>query len=136
MPDERKYKYLREDFGELTAHLDHLTIYLNFLNDGVEAANCLQMTAGRDLDSIALDACDLEIRSVEWCTGPGSAGDTLHYDYLTQQNRLIVFLPRKILDGETFFVRTITVCHPSDFVLEGIYKDVTPPGAPQQYMSQ
>jgi aminopeptidase N len=136
LPDERKYKYHREDFGELPAHLDHLTIYLNFLNDRVEATNCLRMTAGRDLDSIALDACDLEIRSVEWCAGPDSAGDPLRYDYLTQQNRLIVFLPRKILDGETFFVRAITVCHPSDFVLEGIYKDVTPPGAPQQYMSQ
>ena len=55
---------------------------------------------------------------------------------LHKQNRLMVFLPRKILDGESFFVRTMTICHPSDFVLEGIYKDVTPPGAPQQYMSQ
>ena len=30
----------------------------------------------------------------------------------------------------------MTICHPSDSILEGIYKDVTPPGAPQQYMSQ
>ena len=84
MPDERKYKYFREDFGELPVHLEHLTIYLNFLNDRVEATNCLQMTAGQDLDSIALDARDLEILSVEWCTGPDSAGDPLQYDYLTQ----------------------------------------------------
>ena len=70
MPDERKYKYLRDDFGELPVHLEHLTIYLNFLNDRVEATNCLRMTARRDLESIALDACDLEIQSVEWCTGP------------------------------------------------------------------
>ena len=136
MPDERKYRYFREDFGELPVHLEHLTIYLNFLNDRVEATNCLQMTARHDLDSIALDACDLEILSVEWCTGPDSAGDPLHYDYLTQENRLIVFLPRKIFGGERFFVRTVTICHPSDLILEGIYKDVTPPGAPQQYMSQ
>ncbi len=136
MPDERKYKYFREDFGELPVHLEHLTIYLNFLNDRVEATNCLQMTARHDLDSIALDACDLEILSVEWCTGPDSAGDPLHYDYLTQQNRLLVFLPRKISGGERFFIRTMTICHPSDSILEGIYKDVTPPGAPQQYMSQ
>ena len=47
LPDERKYKYLREDFGELPVHLEHLTIYLNFLNDRVEATNCLQMTARR-----------------------------------------------------------------------------------------
>jgi aminopeptidase N len=136
LPGERKYKYLREDFGELPVQLEHLTIYLNFLDDRVEAANCLRMTAARDLDRIVLDACDLEIESVQWCSGPDSAGAPLRYDYLTGQNRLIVFLPRKISGGETFFVRTRTVCHPSDFVLEGIYKDVTPPGAPQQYMSQ
>ena len=40
MPNER-YKYLREDFGELPVRLEHLTIYLNFLEDRVEAVNCL-----------------------------------------------------------------------------------------------
>ena len=135
MPDE-KNKYLREDFGELPVRLEHLDIYLNFLNDKVEAVNCLRMTARLDFDRISLDACDLEIQSVEWCTGPDSAGDALQYEYITGQNRLMVLLPRKIIAGETFLVRTKTVCHPSDHVLEGIYKDVTPPGAPQQYMSQ
>ncbi len=33
-------------------------------------------------------------------------------------------------------MRTVTHCFPSDHILEGIYKDATPPGAPQQYMSQ
>ncbi len=135
MPDE-KHKYLREDFGELPVRLEHLDISLNFLNDRVEAVNCLRMTAGQDLDRIALDARDLEILSVESCSGPDSAGDPLPYEYLTEQNRLMVFLPRKVPRGKTFFVRTRTVCRPSDYVLEGIYKDVTPPGAPQQYMSQ
>ncbi len=72
MPNE-KYKYLREDFGELPVRLEHLDIYLNFLDDRVEAANCLRMTAVQELDRISLDACDLEIVSVEWCSGPDSA---------------------------------------------------------------
>ncbi len=135
MPDE-KNRYLREDFGELPVRLEHLDIYLNFLDDRVEATNCLRMTARLDLERIALNACDLEIWSVEWRTGPDSAGDRLEYAYNTEQDRLTVFLPRKILSGESFLVRTRTVCHPSDYVLEGIYKDVTPSGAPQQYMSQ
>ncbi len=135
MPD-LKNKYLREDFGELPVRLEHLDIYLNFLDDGVEATNCLRMTARLELEQIALDATGLEIGAVEWCTGPDSAGAPLRYDYITGQNRLVVFLPRKILIGESFFVRTRTVCHPSDYDLEGIYKDVTPSGAPQQYMSQ
>lgn len=135
MPD-KKYKYLREDFGELPVRLEHLDIYLNFVNDAVEAANYLRMTTMREIDRIELDARDLEIRAVEWCAGPTSAGEALRYDYLTDLNRLVVFLPRRVKAGETFSVRTTTVCRPSDTVLEGIYKDVTPPGAPQQYMSQ
>ncbi len=135
MPD-KKYRYLREGFGELPVRLEHLDIYLNFLNDAVEATNCLRMTAALDLDQIALDASGLEIRGVEWGSGQDSAGAPVRYDYITEQNRLVVFLPRKIPRGESFFVRTTTVCHPSDFELEGIYKDVTPAGAPQQYMSQ
>ena len=135
MPDE-KNRYLREDFGELPVRLEHLDIYLSFLDDKVEATNCLRMTARLDLDRISLDACDLEIRSVELCTSLDAAGEPLQYEYITGQNRLIVLLPRKVTGGETFIVRTKTVCHPSDHVLEGIYRDVTPPGAPQQYMSQ
>ncbi|MGA2027560.1 MAG: hypothetical protein ABSH17_10920, partial [Syntrophobacteraceae bacterium] len=87
MPSE-KYRYLREDFGELPIHLEHLDIYLNFLNDRVEAANCLRMTARQELDRIALDAGDLEIVSVEWCSGPDSAGNSLRYEYLAEQNKL------------------------------------------------
>jgi aminopeptidase N len=135
LPDE-KNRYLREDFGELPVRLEHLDIYLNFLDDRVEADNCLSMTARLDLDRISLDACDLEIRGVEWCATRDSAGEPLQYEYITGQNKLIVLLPRTVTAGESFFVRTKTVCHPSDHVLEGIYRDVTPPGAPQQYMSQ
>ena len=135
MPNEN-HRYLREDFGELPIKLEHLDIVLNFLNDRVEALNCLRMTARQEIDRISLDARDLEIVSVEWCSGPDSAGDPLRYEYLAGQNRLIVLLPRKVPAGESFSVRTTSVCYPSDYVLEGIYKDVTPPGAPQQYMSQ
>jgi aminopeptidase N len=133
---DKKYKYIRDDFGELPVHLEHLDIHLNFLNDTVEATNCLRMTAAQGLDRIELDARDLEIVSVEWCSGPDWAEDPLEYEYPAGQNRLLVRLPRKIPRGERFSVRTRTVCRPSDYLFEGIYKDVTPPGAPQQYMSQ
>lgn len=135
MPNE-KYKYLREDFGELPARLEHLTIYLNFFDDRVEAENCMEMTARIDLEELRFDARDLEIMSVELCPGPESPGAALEYDYQKSNDKLIVFLPRKISSGEKFFVRAKTVCHPTEYMLEGIYKDVTPPGAPQQYMSQ
>ncbi len=133
---ERQFKYKREDFGELPVTLHHLTISLNFLEDCVEAVNCLEMTAREALEELHLDANSLEITLVEWCTGPENKGSPLHYEYLKEKNRLIVRLPKKVGAGEKFVVRTSNRCFPSGHILKGIYKDVTPPGAPQQYMSQ
>ena len=73
---------------------------------------------------------------LQWCTGPEDKGSPLNYEYVREKNRLIVDLARDIKAGEKFFLRTSTRCFPSDHLLEGIYKDTTPAGAPQQYMSQ
>ena len=132
----QRFKYRRDDFGELPVILRHLTIYLNFLEDSIEATNCIEMTAKGELGRILLDANGLEIVDVQWCVSPSDKGVSLSYEYLRENNRLVVKLPRKAEAGERFLVRTITRCFPSDHLLEGIYKDVTPPGAPRQYMSQ
>ena len=134
--DERRYKYMREDFGELPVRLNHLTIYLKFGQDSVEAAVCIEMTAERRLKELELDANSLDIVSVEWCGGPSEKGQEIGHEYRQEQNKLVVRLPRSVEKGETFFVRTVTRCYPSDHILEGIYRDCTPAGAPQQYMSQ
>jgi aminopeptidase N len=133
---DRRYKYVRGDFGELPVRLHHLTIYLNFAWDFVEAVNCLEMTVLQNCRSLQLDANSLDIISVGWCTGPKDEGSPLKYEYVREKNRLIVDLGREIKAGEKFFLRTITRCFPSDHLLEGIYKDTTPAGAPQQYVSQ
>ena len=141
MAADRRFKYMREDFGELPVLLHHLTIYLNFLNDRVEASNLLEMTAGTDCDVIELDADDLAIQVVNWCpVAEGAEKATtetaLDYEYRRDLKKLVIKLPRTVKTGDRFRVRTVTHCFPLDHLLEGIYKDVTPPGAPQQYMSQ
>jgi aminopeptidase N len=133
---ERRYKYQREDFGELPLKLLHLTMYLNFTGDRVEATNCIEMETRSALDAVHLDANSLEILAVELCAGPGAEGRPLEYEYVAEKNKLTVRLPRPYSRGEKLFLRTITRCLPSDHILEGIYKDTTIPGAPQQYMSQ
>lgn len=135
---ERAFKYRRSDFGELPVSLRHLDITISFWEDHVDASNRLTMTARKELDAIALDANNLDIRSVEWCGGPTGEEEVipLDYGYEREHNRLVVTLPRRVKAEETFRVRTVTRCIPSDHILEGIYKDTTPPGAPQQYISQ
>ncbi len=141
MADSRRFKYMREDFGDLPVILKHLTIDLNFVDDRVEAGSLLEMTAVTDWSTLELDADDLEIMTVEWCSGceslgKGEALQPLAYDYLRDRKKLVLRFPRVITTGEQICVRTLTHCFPSDHILEGIYKDATPPGAPQQYMSQ
>ena len=136
---QQTYKYRREDFSELPIKLNHLTIYLNFLEEFVEATNLLDITAIQPLDLIELDAKDLRIVQVEWvedASGGKKSALSLNYDYPETRNKLVVKLPRSLQAGDRFLVRTVTRCVPSDRLLEGIYKDTTPPGAPQQYISQ
>jgi aminopeptidase N len=136
---DRRFKYRREDFGELPVKLNHLRIYLNFLEGYVEVTNCLEMTAKERLDVIQLDARELKIIRVDWAGvahGDVSEEEPPAYEYDREMSKLIIKLPRAVQPGEGVCMRTITHCLPSDHILEGIYKDATPPGAPQQYMSQ
>lgn len=130
-----RFRYMREDFGDLPVVLHHLNIHLSFFGDRVEAANELDMTAKRELEQLELDASDLEIRCVEWVEERGEAS-ALQHDYQVSRNKLVVTLPRTIQAGERIRLRTSSICRPSDHILEGIYRDTTPEGAPQQYMSQ
>jgi aminopeptidase N len=133
----RKYKYMRKDFGELPVRLDRMTIYLNFLEDRVEATNCLEMTAKRVMKQLRLDADGLKVISVKSCRDPKDRnGKDLKFDHDRKGKNLIISLERPVKNGERLCIRTFTHCFPSDTVLEGIYKDITPPGTPQQYMSQ
>ena len=77
-------RYRREDFGELPVKLNHLTIYLNFIDDYVEATNVLDITAKIPLDRIELDAKNLEIAKVEWLRDGDPLEDSgmlLDFDY-------------------------------------------------------
>ena len=131
------YKYLRADFAPLPVGLRHLTIYLNFHADWVETDLCLEMTAHQPLSQVALDARDLKILSVLGVSGPQDQGGApLEYDYQAKNNRLVVKLAAPVAQGDSFALRTRTRCFPSDNLLEGIYRDVTPPGAPPQFISQ
>jgi len=133
---ETSCKYRREDFGELQVKLNHLDIYLNFLEDFVEASNTLDLTARVPLTEVALDANGLQILAVTWLEEEPSGGQPIAYDYRAEKHKLIVRLPRRVDAGERFRLRTVTRCVPTDNILEGIYQDATPPGAVQQYMSQ
>ncbi len=62
----KPYKYLREDFPPLPVKLNHMDLYINFLDAYVEVSNILWISALRELDKIELDARDLEVIDISW----------------------------------------------------------------------
>lgn len=135
---DRRYRFSREDFLPFPVTIQHMDIEIRFFEDRVEATNALHLRALEPQTVITLDARDLEIHTVRWRPAGTSSGDARAVSYrLDRENhKLLVSPPAPITAGDSFIIETVSICRPSDHLLEGIYKDVTPPGAPQQYMSQ
>lgn len=147
-----KFKYYREDFLPLPVKLEHMQIYLNFMDEKVEGTNILHIQVLKPLDIIELDARDIEVHSVEYLDNqnlikikdhdfddprkPEVEFKALEFRYERERNKLVIKLPKQINAGERLSIKCNSTCVPSDSILEGIYKDTTPPGCPQQYMSQ
>ncbi|NQT92527.1 MAG: M1 family metallopeptidase [Lentisphaerae bacterium] len=113
-----------------------MDISLQFVGEEVHGCNTLRMRAGKDLRSLQLDARDLDIHSVEWLGGEGDNPAPLKYEYRRTDAKLVLTFPGPVSRDECFTVRTSATCRPSDHILEGIYRDTTPDGCPQQYISQ
>jgi aminopeptidase N len=129
----RQYKYRRSDFRPLPVRLEHLTINISFFEDRVEASEMMFLTARESLDSLVLDACDLKLRTV---TMLRPSETPLKYSYRRKKNRLIIQFPSTVETGQTVVLKIEAGSTPSDNILEGIYRDTSRAGCPQQYMSQ
>jgi len=133
----RPYQYLRQDFAPLPARLKHMDIYLSFHPEHVDAVATLHLKAAQRLSRLELDARDLEVSWVHWLAAPAhEGGSDMDFRVDAERAKLVIDLPQVLEPDQMFYVRTKTRCHPSDTLLEGIYQDVTPPGAPQQFISQ
>ncbi|MBN2301652.1 MAG: DUF3458 domain-containing protein [Lentisphaerae bacterium] len=128
------YKYKRSDFEPRTVRQRHVDLYLNFTDGIVETNSRIVLSAMERIDRFYLDARSLNIRNVQ-LIGLDSLQD-LSYEYHDRSNRLIIVLPKPVEAGAKIEIQTQVTCTPSDNILEGIYKDTTPDGCPQQYMSQ
>jgi len=103
------WKFRRSDFRRPPAQLEHVEATIRFFEDRVEAEGVLHLRAREPMHEIALDL---------------------------DGAKTVRPLDRTYAPGEAFTVEVAHVSHPDDARLEGIYRDVTPAGAPQQYMSQ
>jgi aminopeptidase N len=105
----QEWKFRRSEFRRPPAQLEHVEATIRFFEDRVEAEGVLHLVARGTMREMPLD-----------CDGA----------------RVPYALDREYSAGERFTVKVSHVSHPDGVRLEGIYRDATPDGAPQQYMSQ
>jgi aminopeptidase N len=128
---ERQFKYYPENFGELTVKVLHMDLVFDIYDDHTIVESKLRVrNLDKPLSDLELNAKDLEIREVS-CS-PGKV--IPHYDRASAKLHLKFEPP---LDPrKECVISTKTVCRPTSNILEGLYYDKTPPGAPPTQITQ
>jgi aminopeptidase N len=128
---ERIYKYYPEDFGELTVRVLHMDLVFDIHDTVTRVDSRMKIrTLDRTVASLALNAKELGIEKVE-----ASCGD-VHAQYDRDSAILSLEFAHPLPPGTECEIHTVTTCHPSKNVLEGLYYDRTPPGAPPTQITQ
>jgi aminopeptidase N len=82
------------------------------------------------LSELSLNAKNLEILAAR-CPGHDCS-----FEYDTGKNMLVIRFSEPVHPSTRFTVHTETICRPTKHLLEGLYYDETPPGAPPQQITQ
>ena len=131
MTTERLFRYYPEDFREPPVRVLHMDLSFDVFDDHTVVTSLLRFrTKDKPLTSLALNAKNLEILSV------GSPGYPVTYRYDREGSMLHLSFAAPVPPETAVTVETRTVCRPSRNILEGLYYDETPPGAPPQQITQ
>ncbi|MDD1666886.1 MAG: M1 family metallopeptidase, partial [Methanomicrobiales archaeon] len=128
---ERIFRYYPEDFGEPPVKVLHMDLTFDVYDDHTRVTSLLTArTLDRSLQYLPLNAKDLEIISVT------AEGRRVTADYRKADAKLCLSFQPRVPPGTEFTVRTETLCRPTRNILEGLYYDETPPGAPPTQITQ
>lgn len=127
----RLYKYYPEDFGELTVEVLHMDLVFDVYDDRTNVKSILRArTLAEPVENFELNCKDLEVRAVSCFQFE------CNYRYRKADSILEVNFRNPVPPGTEFAIVTDTVCRPTKNILEGLYYDETPAGAPPQQITQ
>lgn len=127
---ERLYRYYPEDFGRPNFRVLHMDLDFDVFDDHTVVTSRLFLkNIDAPADKVSLNCRDLEILSV-------SASNFEKYDYRQKDAYLDVYFNPPVQRNEKVEIITKTICRPTKNLLEGLYYDETPPGAPPQQITQ
>lgn len=124
---KRQFKYYPEDFGALTVKVLHMDLDFDVYSDHSRVKSALKVKALKGINTLELNAKNLEIHSIS-----SSVGDVSY----TYENDIISLKFASVKKGVEFTVYTETTCKPTKNILEGMYYDETPRGAPPTIITQ
>ncbi len=129
--NNRLYKYYPEDFGELKVDVLHMDLTFDIYDDRTNVKSVLRVrTKDEPIEKLELNCKDLEIRAVSCFQSEVS------YRYRKDDAILEISFRDLIPPNTEIAVITDTVCRPTKNILEGLYYDETPAGAPPQQITQ
>ena len=130
-----EWKITRAGWKRPPLQLEHCDLHISFREDCVECSGALRLSVRESpAREVSLDARDLEILSVCEILEDGSRVPA-EYSFDEVARKLRVALSREYAAGEKVRIGASVRFVPSGVKLEGIYRDTTPLGCPQQYIS-
>jgi len=125
------FRYYKEDFGTIPVKVIHMDLIFNVFDDHTQVISDLHAVSRESpLQEIVLNAKNLEIHSVS-CPGHDCSSA-----YDPAGSRLTIRFKNPVAPSTPFTIHTETTCRPTAHILEGLYYDRTPPGAPPQMLTQ
>ncbi|TYZ66967.1 hypothetical protein PybrP1_001777 [[Pythium] brassicae (nom. inval.)] len=155
MTDVKKYRFLRSDFPPLATKPLHFDMVFDITETKVKVTlqTTLKHVGAAPLTELKLNSKDLEIVSVERIESFAPLGEDGKGDFVahvqsfaapralaftvdSSDHFLVVQLAQPVQSGEEFVLRTVSVATPTENILEGLYYDYTPEGAPKTIITQ
>jgi len=127
----REFVYYPGDFGELPVRVLHMDLAFDVWDDHTVVDSRMMVEVGENsLQSLALNARDLEIHEVSADAG------SLSWRYERDKAMLIIDFHAPLRVNSRVTIHTRSTCRPSYTLLEGLYYDWTPQGAPPTQITQ
>ncbi len=125
------YKYTQEDFKELKVKPEHMDIEFDVYPDHTKVKSSIKIkTKNEAIKELELNAKNLEIQEVKCnlCS--------IEWNYDKKKDKVIIKFDEEISANTEFEISTKNTFKPTKNILEGMYYDETPEGAPPTMITQ
>ncbi|MDL2261276.1 M1 family metallopeptidase [Methanimicrococcus sp. OttesenSCG-928-J09] len=127
---ERLYRYYPDDFGRLNFRVLHMDLDFDVFDERTVVTSKMHLkNMDAPANGISLNCRDLEILEVR-------APNMEKYEYRQKEAYLDIYFNPPVQRNERIEIITKTICRPTKNLLEGLYYDETPAGAPPQQITQ